>query len=166
MLLPLPYLGATVTWTTCGCSQECRNEASRPAAEESGCGLAAPCSVWLWLGHCISYALANARIYIAAPVSAMPALTSTVHSPGRGLTNVLLEHIPNAAIINSLGATKLRLVAPSALVPSFSLAGRGHRLACLPIALPDYSFRAEWSKLLGGQARVSNAESNHSSNPP
>ena len=75
MLLPLPYLGATVTWTTCGCSQDCRNEASRPAAEESGCGLAAPCSVWLWLGHCISYALANARIYIAAPVSAMPALT-------------------------------------------------------------------------------------------
>ena len=33
MLLPLPYLGATVTWTTCGCSQDCRNEASRPAAE-------------------------------------------------------------------------------------------------------------------------------------
>ena len=57
-------MGATVTWTTCGCSQDCRNEASRPAAEESGCGLAAPCSAWLWLGHCISYALANARIYI------------------------------------------------------------------------------------------------------
>ena len=81
------------------------------------------------------------------------------------MTNVLLEHVPNAAIINSLGAAQLRLVAPSALVPSFSLAGRGHRLACLPIALPNYSFRAEWSKLLGGQARVSNAESNNSSNP-
>ena len=167
MLLPLPYLGATVTWTTCGCSQDCRNEASRPAVEKSGCGLAAPCSVRLWLGHCISYALANARIYIAAPVSAMPALTSTVHSPGRGLTKppCFLRGL-NAAIINSLGAAQLRLVAPSALVPSFSLAGRGHCLACLPIALPDYSFRAEWSKSLGGQARVPNAESNHSSNPP
>ena len=29
-----------------------------------GLQLAAPCSVWLWLGHCISYALATARIYI------------------------------------------------------------------------------------------------------
>ena len=114
MLLPLPYLGATVTWTTCGCSQDCRNEASRPAAEKSGCGLAAPCSVRLWLGHCISYALANARIYIAAPVSAMPAVTSTVHS----LAGFDQRSQTQAAIINSLGATKLRLVAPSALVPS------------------------------------------------
>jgi hypothetical protein len=103
------------------------------------------------------------RVFIfAAPVSAMPAVTSTVHS----LAGFDQRSQTHAAIINSLGATKLRLVAPSALVPSFSLAGRGHRLACLPIALPNYSFRAEWSKLLGGQARVSNAESNHSSNPP
>ena len=52
------------------------------------------------------------------------------------------------------------------LSPHNSLAGHGHRLACLPIALPNFSFRAEWSKFIGGQARVHNAESNNSSNPP
>ena len=36
MLLPRPYLGATTTWTTCCCSQDRCNEASRPAAEQSG----------------------------------------------------------------------------------------------------------------------------------
>ena len=169
MLLPLPYLGATVTWTTCGCSQDCRNEASRPAVEKSGCGLAAPCSVRLWLGHCISYALANARIYIRGAGLGHAGHDQYGPFPQPGLDHLLdmdISIYPNAAIINSLGATKLRLVAPSALVPSFSLAGCGHRLACLPIALPNYSFRAEWSKLLGGQARVSNVESNNSSNPP
>ena len=64
MLSPLPNLGATITWTTRCCGQDRRNEASRHAAEESGSGLAAPCSRWLWLGPCISYALATARIYI------------------------------------------------------------------------------------------------------
>ena len=62
--LVLPNLGATITWTTRCCGQDRRNEASRHAAEESGSGLAAPCSRWLWLGPCISYALAIARIYI------------------------------------------------------------------------------------------------------
>ena len=65
MLSPLPNLGATITWTTRCCGQDRRNEALRhAAAEESGSGLAAPCSRWLWLGPCISYALAIARIYI------------------------------------------------------------------------------------------------------
>ena len=103
------------------------------------------------------------RTYIrgASPGHAGP--DRTAH-PLAGFDQRLQTH---AAIINSLGATKLRLVAPSALVPSFSLAGRGRRLACLPIALPNYSssFRAEWRKLLGGQARVPNAESSHSPNP-
>ena len=166
MLLPLPYLGATIAWTTRSCSQDRCNEASRPVAEESGSGLAAPCSRRLWLGPCISYAWATARIYIAAPVSAMPALTQYGPFPWPGFDQSTFGTIPNAAIINSLGATQLRLVAPSALAPSLSLAGRGHRIACLPIALPDYSFRAEWSKFIGGQAQVRNAESNNSSNPP
>ena len=64
MLSQLPNLGATATWTTRCYGQDRRNEASRHAAEESGSGLAAPCSRWLWLGPCISYALAIARIYI------------------------------------------------------------------------------------------------------
>ena len=64
MLSPLPNLGATITWTTRCCGQDRRNEASRHAAEESGSGLAAPCPGWLWLGPCVSYALAIARIYI------------------------------------------------------------------------------------------------------
>ena len=68
MLSPLPNLGATTTWTTrlltrCH-GQDRRNEAQRPAAEEIGSGLAAPCSRWLWLGPCISSASAIARIYI------------------------------------------------------------------------------------------------------
>ena len=150
MLLPLPYLGVTVTWTTCSCSQDRCNEASRPVAEESGSGLVIPCSGWLWLGPCISYALATARIYIRGAGLAHAGLDRTVRSPGRGLTGVpLVQFLGNAAIINSLGATQLRLAAPSALVPSLSLAGRGHRLACLPIALPNYSFRSEWGKLWG-----------------
>ena len=32
MLLPLPYLGATITWTTRCYDQDCRNEAQQPAA--------------------------------------------------------------------------------------------------------------------------------------
>ena len=52
-----------------------------------------------------------------------------------GLTNVLLEHIPNAAIINSLGATKLRLVVPSALVLSL-FASRPQPAACLLACCP------------------------------
>ena len=64
MLSPLPYLGAAITWTARCCGQDRRNEVQRPAAEEGGSGLAAPCSRWLWLGPCISYALATARIYI------------------------------------------------------------------------------------------------------
>ena len=65
MLSPLPNLGATITWTTRCYGQDRRNEASRHAAEEeSGSGPVAPCSRWLWLGPCISYALAIARIYI------------------------------------------------------------------------------------------------------
>ena len=55
---------------------------------------------------------------------------------------------------------------PAHLPLEFSLAGRGHRPACLHNALPNCSFRAEWSKLPGGQARVSNGGSNHSPNPP
>ena len=107
----------------------------------------------------------TARIYIRGAGLGHAGLDRTVHSPSLFYRSTF-GTIPNAVMINSLGATKLRLVAPSALVPSFSLAGRGHRLACLPIALPNYSFRAEWSKLLGGQARVCNAESANSSNPP
>ena len=64
MLPPLPNLGATITWTARCYGQDRRNEAQRPAAEESGSGLAAPCSRWLWLGPCIPYASAIARIYI------------------------------------------------------------------------------------------------------
>ena len=64
MLSPLPNLGATITWTTCCCGQDRRNEAQQPAAEESGSGIAVPCSRWLRLGPCISYALATASIYI------------------------------------------------------------------------------------------------------
>ena len=104
----------------------------------------------------------NAHIYIRSTGLGHAGLDRTVHSLAR-FDQRSQTHV---AIINSLGATQLRFVAPSALAPSFSLAGRGHRLACLPIAMPNYSFRAEWSTLLGGQARVSNAESNHLSNPP
>ena len=66
MLPPLPHLGAAVTLAARCCGQGLgrRDEAQRPAAEESGIGLAAPCSRWLWLGPCISYALATARIFI------------------------------------------------------------------------------------------------------
>ena len=110
--------GATITWTVRCCSQDRCNEASQPAAEESGCGLAASCAAWLWLGHCISHALANARIYIAAPVSAMPALTQYSPYPWPGFDQSTSGTIPNAAIINSLGAAQLRLVAPSALALS------------------------------------------------
>ena len=168
MLLPLPYLGATITCTTCSCSQDRCNEALRPAAEESGSGLAAPCSRWLWMWplHLDLLCFGPLRVFMfAAPVSAMPALTE-LSFPQPEFDWSTFGTIPNVAIINSLGATKLRLVAPSARVPSFSFVGRGHRLVCLPIALPNYSFRAEWRKLLGGQARVCNAESANSSNPP
>ena len=103
----------------------------------------------------------NAHIYICGAGLGHAGLDRTVHS----LAGFDQRSQTHAAIINSLGAAQLRLVAPSALVSSFSLAGCGHRFACLPIALPNYSFRAEWSELLGGQVRVSNAESNHSSNP-
>ena len=52
----------------------------------------------------------------------------------------------HAAIINSLGATQLCLVKPSALVPSYSLAaGRGHRAPCLYIANPKMAvLDGEW----------------------
>ena len=40
------------------------------------------------------------------------------------------------------------------------LSGRSQLPACLPIALPDYSFRAEWNQFIAGQARLCNAESN------
>ena len=82
---------------------------------------AAPASLMLW---------PTARIYIRGASLGHVGLDRTVHSPGRGLTNVLLEHVPNAAIINSLGATKLRLVAPSALVLSL-FASRPQPAACL-----------------------------------
>ena len=75
MLLPLPYLGATITWTACSCSQYRRNEASRPVAEESGSGLAGPCSRWLWMWPLHLLCFGPLRVFIfAAPVSAMPAL--------------------------------------------------------------------------------------------
>ena len=64
MPLPLPCLGATATWAARCRSQDRRNEASRHAVEESGSGLEALCSRWLWLGLCISYALATAGIYM------------------------------------------------------------------------------------------------------
>ena len=64
MLPPLLNLGATITWATRCCGQDRRNEASRHAADGIGSGLAAPGSRWLWLGPCISYALAIARICI------------------------------------------------------------------------------------------------------
>ena len=51
-------------WRAATALEDRRNEAQRPAAEESGSGLAAPCSRWMWLGPCISYASAIARIYI------------------------------------------------------------------------------------------------------
>ena len=63
-LSTLPNLGATITWTTRCYGQDRRNEAQRSAAEESRSGLVASCPRWLWLGPCISYALAIARIYI------------------------------------------------------------------------------------------------------
>ena len=67
------------------------------------------------------------RVFIfAAPVSAMPAVTSTVHS----LAGFDQRSQTHAAIINSLGATKLRLVAPSALVLSL-FASRPQPAACL-----------------------------------
>ena len=55
--LHLPYLACSshclITWTTSArcCSQELdiRNEALRPAVEESGSVLAVPCSRWLWM---------------------------------------------------------------------------------------------------------------------
>ena len=70
-----------------------------------------------------------------------------------GLTRV---HRTRAAIINSLGATQLRLVAPSALVPSLLPAGRG-LLPCLPayIALPNRPSRVEWSGVWGPGATFS-----------
>ena len=42
MLSLLPNLGATITWTTRCYGQDRRNEAQRPAAEESGSGLHPP----------------------------------------------------------------------------------------------------------------------------
>ena len=137
MLSPLPNLGATVTcsWTTRCCGQDRRNEAQQPASEESGSGLAAPCSRWLWLGPCISYAFGHcAYLYSRRRSRPCRPWPSTVLSPGRGLTKGLLES-PSAAIINSLGATKLRLVAPSALVLSLLPACRGF-LPCLPAYCP------------------------------
>ena len=110
----------------------------------------------------------NAHIYIRDASLGHAGLDRTAHSlyiPWPGLTSVHKRNF-EAAMINSSGATQLRLVAPSALAPSFSLAGRGHRFACLPVALPNYSFRAEWSKFIGGQARVCNGESTNLSNPP
>ena len=65
----------------------------------------------------------------------------------------------NAAIINSWVLPSFGLLHPVHLSPHNSLAGHGHCLACLPIALPNYSFRAEWSKFNGVQARVCYAES-------
>ena len=84
-LSPLPNLGATITWTTRCRGQDRRNEASRHAVEESGSGLAAPCSRWMWLGPCISYASAIARIYI--------------HGAGPGHANLdLVRSIPLAGV--------------------------------------------------------------------
>ena len=45
----LPDSGATITWTTRGYGQDCRKRPSGLRQEESGSGLAAPCSRWLWL---------------------------------------------------------------------------------------------------------------------
>jgi len=100
MLSPLPNLGAAITWMArCACyGQDRRNEAQRPAAEESRSGLAAPCSRWLWLCPCISYASATVRIYIRGAglghtgLGLVRVRIHTVHSPGRGLTKGLLEH--------------------------------------------------------------------------
>ena len=89
MLSPLPNLVATITWTACCCGQDRRNEAQRPAAEESGSGLAALCSRWLWLGPCISYVLATARIYIRGAGLGHAGLDLV---PSIALTKVLLEH--------------------------------------------------------------------------
>ena len=115
-----------------------KTAAMRPSSlrqGESGSGLAAPCSRRLWLGPCISYAWATARIYIAAPVSAMPALTQYGPFPWPGFDQCASGTIPNAAIINSLGATKLWLVAPSALVLSL-FACRPQLAACLLAYFP------------------------------
>ena len=81
------------------------------------------------------YGLANARIYIAAPVSAMPALTQYGPFPWPGFDQSTSGTIPNAAVINSLGATKLWLVAPSALALSL-FAFRPQPAACLPAYCP------------------------------
>ena len=75
----------------------------------------------------------NAHIYIRGAGLGHAGLDRTVHS----LAGFDQRSQTHAAIINSLGAAQLRFVAPSALVPSYSLAGRGHRLASLPIALPN-----------------------------
>ena len=91
MLSPLPNLSATITWTARCCGQDRRNGASRHAAEESGSGLAVPCSRWLWLGPCISYASATARIYIRGAGLGHAGLDLAGHSPSRGLTKGLLE---------------------------------------------------------------------------
>ena len=81
----------------------------------------APASLMLW---------PTARIYIAAPVSAMPALTQYGPFPWPGFDQSTSGTIPNAAVINSLGATKLWLVAPSALALSL-FASRPQPAACL-----------------------------------
>ena len=80
----------------------------------------------------------NAHIYIRGAGLGHAGLDRTVHS----LAGFDQRSQTHAAVINNLGATELRirLVAPSALAPLFSLAGHGHRLACLPIDLPNYDF--------------------------
>ena len=116
--------------------------ASRPPAPDGrGCG------------PCISYALAHCA-YLHSRRRSRPCRTR----PNGPFTQPGFDQRSHthATIINSLGATQLWLVAPSALslVPSLSLAGHGHRLAGLPIALHDYSFRVEWSKLWGPGATL------------
>ena len=65
MLLPLPNLGAAITWTTRRCSQDRCNEASRAAAERSGSGLAVA--------------------VVRAPATHMLRLTARIYIRGAGL---------------------------------------------------------------------------------
>ena len=85
--------------------------------------VAAPASHMLWL---------TARIYIRGTGlgHAGAGLGRMVHSPGRGSTRVRLVLFQNVAIISSLGAMQLRLVAPSALAPAL-FAFRPQPATCL-----------------------------------
>ena len=143
------------------CIQGRCNEASRPVAERSGSGLAVASRPSCGRDPCISYALAHCAHLYSRRRSRLcrPWPNGPFTQPGfdQG-TKSFCTHT-NVAIINSPGATKLRLVAPSvhsALVLSLSLAGHGHRLpVCL---LPCLITSSDWSGVsCRGEARLCNS---------